>query len=522
MSPSNSLDTGKITKTPDNVHIDNNPDPSLLDKVRDNFGSFAVISLIFGVAMTFLFYDAGFGLNSFLFSVIMVGLLIAVSRKLKLPSRRETILCYIGVVLLGLSSMLTASWKLHVLNTLGSLFLLDISLLLQFQKREKWDFTGYLGRFLLLPLRSLISIGMPFLDGNRYFKKTRILKNDNFRNTLFGLLLSIPLLLIIIALLSSADLLFGRITRGAYEVLFTGDLFPIIMMILIAFLACYCIIYGAVSHGADKQKARDKSNPVAAITVTSLLLAVYVLFCTIQVIYLFAGGSFGLPAEFTYSEYARRGFFELLAVTSINILIILFCINIFKESKPLRHLLTAITACTYVMISSSAFRMFLYIGEYHLTFLRLFVLLFLFIDALLLAGIIISLYRKDFPLFGYCTVVISICYLLFSFSRPDTYIASYYINHTAEADMDLNFLVEELSYDAAKVVQPILQSKYDELPEGEREYDPYMNSYVYSKYDIRKYYDDITYRREDNGIRGFNLSIYLADINSKKFPIKWE
>lgn len=522
MSQINSSVSGKITKAPESEFIDQRIEPSQFDTIRENYGGFAVISLIFGVTMTFLFYDAGFGLNSFLFTIIMVGLLVAVSRKLKLSISREIILCYVGTVLLGLSSMLTASDKLQLLNILGSLFLLDISLLLQFQEAKRWDFTGYIKRFLLLPLRSLTSIGMPFLDGNRFFKNTKALKNDTVRNTLFGLLLSIPLLLIIIALLSRADLLFGRITRGAYEVLFSGDLFTIILMILIGFLACFSIIYGAVSQGASQQKARDKSNPVAAITVTSLLLAVYVFFCAIQVIYLFAGGSFGLPAEFTYSEYARRGFFELLAVTCINILIILFCINVFQENRPLRYILTAITACTYVMIGSSAYRMFLYIGEYHLTFLRIFVLLFLFIDALLLAGIIISLYRKDFPLFGYCTMVIAICYLLFSFSRPDTYIASYYINHTDEAETDPGFLMEELSYDAAKAVLPVLLNIYDKLPEGEIRYDNYENITVYSKHDIRRYYNDIVDRREANGIRGFNLSIYLAEINLERHPINWE
>ncbi len=516
-------ETGKVTNAAETGSFVEREESSLLRKVRQNYGIFAGISLIFGVTFTFLFYQAGFGLNSLLFNAIMTGLLMTISRKLELPIRKEMILCYGGAILLGLSSMLTASDKLHLLNTLGSLFLLDVSLLLQFKAKEQWDFTGFLTSFLLLPLKSLGSLGMPFLDGNRYFKKTRLLKNDNIRNTLIGLILAIPLLLIVTVLLSSADLLFGKITAGISDTLFSGDIYLIFLMVFLAFIACYCIICGAAGQSMEQRKVRVKADPVAAITVTSLLLSVYIVFSVIQAMYLFLGGSFELPAEFTYSEYARRGFFELLAVTCFNILLILFCMNVFKESKPLRYLLTAITTCTYVMIASSAYRMFLYIGEYHLTFLRVFVLLFLLIDALLLAGIILSLYRKDFPLFGYCVTIISLCYLIFSLGKPDALIASYYIAHTQEAELDLKFLTTELSYDAAKEVLPVLQEVYGELSEGDLVNQPYQDDdYSFTRNDVRSYYEGISNRREENGIRGFNLSVYQADSNAAKYSIKWE
>ncbi len=512
-------EAAKVTNAAETGSFIEREESPLLRKVRQNYETFAGISLIFGVTFTFLFYQAGFGLNSLLFNVIMVGLLIIISRKLELSIRKEMLLCYGGVILLGLSSMLTASERLLFLNTLGSLFLLDFSLLLQFKAKEHWDFTGYLTKFLLLPLKSLTSVGMPFLDGNRYCKKIKLLKNDNIRNILIGLILAIPLLLIVTALLSSADLLFGKLTVGISEVLFSSNIYLILLMAFLAFIACYCIICGAAGQSMEQRKVRTKANPVTAITVTSLLLAVYVIFSVIQAMYLFMGGSFQLPAEFTYSEYARRGFFELLAVTCLNILLLLFCMNVFKESKPLRYLLTTITACTYVMIASSAYRMFLYIGEYHLTFLRVFVLLFLLIDALLLAGIILSLYRKGFPLFGYCVTIISVCYLIFSFGKPDAFIASYYINHTQRSELDLRFLTTELSYDAAKEVLPVVQEVYGELSEGKP---VYLDEDTFTKNDVRSYYEGISSRRKGNGIRGFNISVYQAEKNAEKYSINWE
>ena len=185
--------------------------------------------------------------------------------------------------------------------------------------------------------------------------------------------------------------------------------------------------------------------------------ALYAVFCTIQLIYLFADGLFTLPTEFTFAEYARSGFFELLAVTIINISLMLICNTIFKDNKLLRFLICFMTSCTYIMIASATYRMLLYISAYHLTFLRIFVLLVLFIDVFILAGIMISQYKKEFPLFRYCVIVISFCYIAFSFTKPDYFIASYLEQHKNVLSMDdMVYLVNDLSLDAAPIVIPLI------------------------------------------------------------------
>ena len=61
------------------------------------------------------------------------------------------------------------------------------------------------------------------------------------------------------------------------------------------------------------------------IVVLLMTLLVYALFCVVQFRFLFAGlfmnGSIALPDGLTYSDYARNGFFQLLAVTAINLTI---------------------------------------------------------------------------------------------------------------------------------------------------------------------------------------------------------
>ena len=108
----------------------------------------------------------------------------------------------------------------------------------------------------------------------------------------------------------------------------------------------------------------------------------------------------GIPAEITYAEYARSGFWELLFVSIINFLMVLVSIYLFQENKILKGILAIICMCTFIMIFSSAYRMWMYVDVYHLTFLRMFVLWFLGTLTLVMLGTILSIYKKKFPLFA--------------------------------------------------------------------------------------------------------------------------
>ena len=108
------------------------------------------------------------------------------------------------------------------------------------------------------------------------------------------------------------------------------------------------------------------------ITFCGLLTALYAVFAIIQILSPFLGKQM-LPAGYSYSEYARQGFFQLLFVAAVNLVIVLVCNRAFAESRVLRTILTIMCGCTYVMIGSSAVRMLMYIRAYHLTYLRVLV-----------------------------------------------------------------------------------------------------------------------------------------------------
>jgi hypothetical protein len=195
-------------------------EPLLLDKVRQKFSIYGSISLVFGGAFTLLFYKAYAGINVFLFTVLMIFLLCLIMKKLSIKVKTGTIFYYAGVLLLGLSTVYTSSGILQFLNILGILFLLDLSLLHQFYEDGRWDFAKHMGKMFGMIIYSIASVAMPVIDGINFLKTTRVLKNDRPRNILLGTVVAFPMLLIVTALLSQADLVFAEMANKVFGIFF--------------------------------------------------------------------------------------------------------------------------------------------------------------------------------------------------------------------------------------------------------------------------------------------------------------
>ncbi|MBD5518571.1 MAG: DUF4173 domain-containing protein [Lachnospiraceae bacterium] len=251
---------------------------------------------------------------------------------------------------------------------------------------------------------------------------------------------------------------------------------------------------------------RTLFDPIIAVVITSLLCVLYVFFSVIQILYLFIG-NMELPAGYTYAGYAREGFFQLLAVCVINLLIVLTCLYLFRESKVLKAILSVICACTFIMIFSSALRMIMYINSYALTFLRLFVLWSLAVIFFLMAGITVSIFWKRFPLFFYGTVTVTICYIVLSFSHPDYLIARYDLRHDGDRDY-----MSQLSADATPaILDPSINLDLTDIQEAlvVSENTAHDDTY-YDLYWIRRHYYKTEELTKNMHLRNFNFSLYRA------------
>lgn len=285
----------------------------------------------------------------------------------------------------------------------------------------------------------------------------------------------------------------------------------IFFLMTLVFFSSYAIL-SALCKKEVKEKTgeRTRFDPVIAIVITSLLCLLYMAFSIVQILYLFIG-NMKLPENYTYAGYAREGFFQLLAVSIINFLIVLICLYLFQESRILRVILAMISGCTFIMIFSSALRMLLYIDSYALTFLRVFVLWALAVIFFLMAGVTAFIFYRKFPLFSYGLAVVSICYIALSFSRPDYLIASYNLEEGGDRDY-----LCRLSADAAPAIlnpslNPDLTDVEDMLKKTSvDENGNYDADYYFDLHWLKSFYCKIEDQTKFLGIRNFNFSLYHA------------
>ena len=402
-------------------------------------------------------------------------------------------------------------------------------LLKQYYDTEKWQLGKYLGSICILVVSSLGELGRPFQDGAAYRKQ----HEGGYRGKLWGLglglLVGVPLFLVVLLLLSSADAVFRQMTGGFWKAVSLGNIMNLLLRVIFLFFTSYgltaYLCRKKIQEAVPERKGKD---PVAAVTVTGLLTVLYLIFSGIQIIGLFLG-KLTLPDGYTYAGYAREGFFQLLLVSLLNLVIVLVCMEFFQESRILKGILTVMSLCTFVMIASSAMRMVIYISYYNLTFLRILVLWALAVLALLFSGVCVGIFHKGFPLFKYSCIVVTVLYLALSFAHPDYIIARVNVDNISRSvDRVENFVDKEentvdygylagLSADAAPVLIPYLRELGYDMDAFRQE-----NVWGYVReQDLPTDYGNrdgfgyhwmgrVKARTRNLGIRTFNLSRFLA------------
>lgn len=246
---------------------------------------------------------------------------------------------------------------------------------------------------------TLVNIPLMFKIFPRYlFRNLKFLKIKTSRektnkilNAVFGIIVGIVFSTVILLLLMSADDYFNKFVSKTF-ISINFD-FSKIMQFVIFFIIIFSIGVNLIRNRyiVMKENKTRKIDHTIIISMLSVINLVFVLFLISEISKL-CGNFLQIPKGYIYSSYAREGFFQLLFVTIINFSIILYLIyktNVIKENKIIRNLVLVLIAFSVLLIFNSYYRMFLYIGKFRFTNLRLQVILFLFME-LILFGIIIK------------------------------------------------------------------------------------------------------------------------------------
>ncbi len=486
------------------------------EKIKENFHIYGVAAFIYACLYAFCMYDNDAGITYALFSAGTIALILFLVKKLEFKLKRVSVFYIFSIMSLSIATFCTDDGKIIFFNKCGVLLLTICFVLDIIYDTKKWTLGKYLGSIVTVFFMSLGELFNPFIDFVWYCRNKMRSKNNNVFYVIVGTIITIPLFVIVFAMLTSADAVFRNLADSVFAGFSLFGVIQICLMVGFMFFATYSIMCYVVKKEM-KEEVRDtrKMEPLIAIPMASIMTMLYLVFSVIQIVYLFMG-NMELPDGYTYAEYAREGFFQLLAVSVLNLIIVLVCLCYFKSSKVLKGILAVMSLCTFIMIASSALRMIIYIQYYYLTFLRIFVLWSLAVLALIFMGVMIYIFTDKFPLFRYSMVIVTCLYIVLAFAKPDYWIAKVNVEGSKETRSEFFkgeayedfYLFRRLSADATPVILEWMEDEEMLIQDYYLEDTQYMDI-VPDKYGYI-HLENVLEDAEDMSIRGFNVSRYKA------------
>jgi hypothetical protein len=433
-----------------------------------------IFSVIIGITYTVLFHKTiHLGLNYPIFLLMVFLFTYIMLNSEQFNKKTYTALCAVNF-------LYAAVYSVYMNTIIRSLNFVAVPILYIFtvilSQNNKADILNFIK-----------SLFVPFLYIFRYF--ANIIKNaitpkvsTEKRKALTGILLSIILLAIIIPLMFSSDILLNAFFHDWFKnfKINVGDIIYYVFFFMLTSAYSYGFIRFAIEKRITLNENTEKYliNPPENINssgaknyntqifiVLCAVTIVYAMFCVFQSVFLIGGSVYGLPNNFDYAQYARSGFFQLVALTFINIAIILTVFKLTDDDKSggIRRLLYIFTFLTLVLAVSSFYRMHLYEAAYGYTILRLLVYIMLIYEFIVILLIFIKIKNIKFSFMKFAFITGLIFYLIILYMNIDGYVAKKNVDrYFATGELDVMYL-DELSTDATNQIMRLAGEKNSDI-----------------------------------------------------------
>ena len=205
-------------------------------------------------------------------------------------------------------------------------------------------------------------------------------------------------------MLGSADLVFGQRLEEFIELFNLENLPEYIFRFVYILMGAYALA-GVFLHAAQQSKEErlvGEGKPVVpsflgfteAAIVLGSVAALFAAFVFIQFQYFFGGQTNIQIDGYTFSEYARRGFGELVTVAIFSLLLILSASGVTRRETEMQRrvfsgLGVGIVGLVLVMLVSAFQRLVLYETAYGFSRLRAYTHIFMIWLALLLVAVVV-------------------------------------------------------------------------------------------------------------------------------------
>lgn len=335
-----------------------------------------------------LFYQTAFGLNVLLWTVLLVvaGAMVVVKSKLKVNASAS--LPALSAILFGAGFVLHDSPGMILVNVLGlstSLALLATSL----RGRPIFALSNLEATIApvthwAMAVADIFLLFIEDIEWKAFGSRSGVKKAAPI---LRGLVLMVPLLLVFGGLMASADAVFRQFVSQPWQIDPTEYFAHGALFLFFAGLSIGLMRRGLIGEPVTFESASPQGEgsggAVESTVVVGGLVGLFAMFVSIQFRYLFGNKQWVVETTgLSYADYARQGFFELVAIAALALPVLLLSTNLARRGSPsLVKTFTAL-ASTLVgllaLVMASAFqRMSLYISTSGLSELRFYTTAFM-------------------------------------------------------------------------------------------------------------------------------------------------
>jgi len=267
-----------------------------------------------------------------------------------------------------------------------------------------------------------------------------------------ALVITVPLLGVVVGLLVSADPLFAAVVRAPFELRTLGAQ----AVAVVAGAAVAAVLARTAACEPPPAVRRNGGAALGAVEISAVLAAfaaVLALFVGVQIAATLGFGRHVLRGHgITYASYARSGYFQLLWVVGITVVVLTTLDALGGQHLRIARWASLVIVVLALAVEWSAVRrLVLYDAAYGLTMLRvscLFGAAFMSLLLLLVAVRVSGVLRGRAWLPGACAVALVATVACFAAVNPERLVVDYDVGHRASAPLDVGYLAG-LSGDAA-------------------------------------------------------------------------
>lgn len=339
-------------------------------------------ALALGVIADVAFDGRPLGLNVFLFASCFVGALALLLRKSAAPLHQGRRWMALPLLVFSAAFLWHDSRLLTAVNLLALGGAIALGGLRRTGHRPGEATVGDYAAGLAAASAGSVAGAAVLLSAELPWQDARVvIRSERARSVVRGLAVTAPIVALFGALFLAADSIFAGYVSSAVPRIGSTAPLHIVFVAVTAWLAAGLLRdllaprEDARMVSAESLLRRRLPLRLGETEVVMALLALDVLFLgfvVVQAGYLFGGrGMVEAHAHLTYAQYARHGFFELVAV-SLLVLPVLLAVNAIARTRRVRALSAVLVALELVVALSALQRLRIYQQEYGLTQLRLY------------------------------------------------------------------------------------------------------------------------------------------------------